>query len=386
VKKLPEILYVSTKLGLTSFGGPIAHLGYFHNEYVVKRQWLDEKSYTDLVALCQFLPGPTSSQVSYSIGVIRGGIPGGIAAWLGFTLPSAIFLFLFAYFLYDFDLVNSGMIHGLKLVAVAIVAQAIYSMGKKFASEKITATIALVSAITALMWQSSLSQLLIILVAGITGLYLFAKQEIPDYKENVILIDRTFAKICLFCFFSLLIILPILRNIYPGSLLAMIDSFYRTGSIVFGGGHVVLPLLEKEVVTSGLVNKEQFLAGYGIAQAVPGPLFTFASYLGTVINDWKGAIIATISIFFPSLLLLTGTLTFWNEIRKMKKVQAALVGINAAVVGILLAAFYNPVWTSSVIKLVDFCLALLLFVLCEFWKIPPVIIVILGAAGGILFY
>jgi chromate transporter len=255
-------------------------------------------------------------------------------------------------------------------------------MGKKFACEKVTGSIAVMSAIIALMWQSSLSQLLVILAGGISGLFLFAKQEIPEYKENVIRINMTFAKICLITFFALLIILPVLRNIYPDSLLEMIDSFYRTGSLVFGGGHVVLPLLEKEVVASGWVGKEQFLAGYGVAQAIPGPLFTFASYLGTVINGWKGAIIATFSIFFPSLLLLTGSLPFWNELRKMKRVQAGLTGINAAVVGILLAAFYNPVWTSSVIRPVDFCLALSLFVLCEFWEIPPVIIVFLGAAAG----
>jgi chromate transporter len=382
---LLEIFYISLKLGLTSFGGPIAHLGYFHNEYVLQRKWLDEKTYADLVSLCQFLPGPASSQIIYSIGVIRGGLVGGILSSIGFTLPSSIFLILFAFFIHKFDISNSGLFHGLKIVAVSIVAQAILTMGKRFSSEKITITIACISTIISLLWNFPLSQILIILFSGIIGLFIFSNSKISDYKENNVYINHTFAKICLLIVLLLLIILPIFRVIYPNTSFLLIDSFYRSGSLVFGGGHVILPLLEKEFVSTGYITKDQFLAGYGLVQAVPGPLFTFSSYIGAVIYGWKGAFISTISIFLPSILLVTGALPFWDNLRKIKKVQSALIGVNAGVVGILISAFYNPIWTSSINNSLDFCFAFIFFILIEFWKVPPVFIVILGALLGYFF-
>lgn len=377
-----ELLIVSTKLGLTSFGGPIAHLGYFHNEYVRHRRWLDERAYSELVALCQFLPGPASSQVGIGIGIIRGGLLGGFVAWLGFTLPSVIALVLFAYLLQGFDLGNAGFIHGLKIVAVAIVAQAVIGMGQKLAPDKIRATVAVVAASAALLWQAPFAQLIIIASAGLFGLAAYRQAEVsPDPNVNF-RISRTTAVISLTIFFALLALLPLLSRAAAGGWLPLFDSFYRSGSLVFGGGHVVLPLLEREVVPAGLISKENFLAGYGAAQAVPGPLFTFAAYLGAMINGVFGAFIATAAIFLPAFLLVVGTLPFYGALRKNPVMQGAMIGMNAAVVGILLAALYNPLWTTAIKGPAEFALAAILFIMLQYWKLPPWIVVAAGIVGG----
>ncbi|QGQ96523.1 chromate transporter [Paenibacillus psychroresistens] len=383
-KKLLEIWIVSTKLGLTSFGGPIAHLGYFHNEYIRKRKWMDEASYSELVALCQLLPGPASSQVGIGIGLIRAGFWGGIIAWIGFTLPSVILLVLFAYLLKGLDISNTGWIHGLKIVAVAIVAQAILSMGQKLAPDKTRASFAIIAASIILLWQTAFSQVLVIIIAGGLGLWLFRKTKIVEAPSIRVPISRKAAIACLIAFVGLLIGLPLMSGIISNGWLALFDSFYRSGSLVFGGGHVVLPLLEREVVPTGWVSESDFLSGYGAAQAVPGPLFTFAAYLGTMAKGVFGAVIATIAIFIPAFLLIIGALPFWNSIRRNAHVQAALIGINASVVGILLAALYNPLWTTAIKMPADYALAAILFVMLVFWKLPPWVVVLAGLAGGVL--
>lgn len=384
LKSALEVLAISTKLGLTSFGGPIAHLGYFHNEYIRKRKWMDERTYADLVALCQFLPGPASSQVGIGIGVMRSGLLGGIAAFIGFTLPSVLALILFAFLLQGFDIGNAGWIHGLKIVAVAIVAHAILGMAQKLTPDRNRATIAILVAIITLLWQTALSQILLILIAGMIGLFLYKNTKIAELAEIKVPISRSFAIGCLSLFFGLLLFLPLLREFTSFYWVAFFDSFYRSGSLVFGGGHVVLPLLERELVPMGWIDQKSFLAGYGATQAVPGPLFTFAAYLGAMMNGWIGAIIATFAIFLPAFLLVVGTLPFWDTLRRKPKVQGALLGINAAVVGILVAAFYDPIWTSTILVSVDFALSALLFGMLVFWKLPPWIIVITGAMGGTL--
>lgn len=379
-----EVLTVSFKLGLTSFGGPIAHLGYFHDEYVRRRKWLDERSYADLVALCQFLPGPASSQVGIGIGVFRSGLLGGVLAWIGFTLPSVIALVLFALLLQGFDIGNAGWIHGLKIVAVAIVAHAVLGMGKKLTPDRTRATLAISIAILTLVWQTAFTQVLLIAAAGIIGLLLFKNNLVENTPKLFVPISRITAIICLILFFGLLIILPILNQLTAIHSLAIFDSFYRAGSLVFGGGHVVLPLLEQEVVPSGWISENDFLAGYGVTQAVPGPVFTFASYLGMMIHGGYGALIATIAIFLPAFLLVFGALPFWNDLRQNPKIQGVLIGANAGVVGILLASLYNPLFTSAILSPLDFALAAALFGMLVFWKLPSWFVVIVGACGGIL--
>jgi chromate transporter len=383
-KTLLEILLISTRLGLTSFGGPIAHLGYFHEEYVRKRKWMDEKSYADLVALCQFLPGPASSQVGIGIGVMRGGVLGGIISFIGFTLPSVIALILFALVLDGFDVGDVSWIHGLKIVAVAVVAHAILGMAEKLTPDLKRKTIALFALVVTLLWQTAFSQVGVILVAGIIGFLIYRQQADQEDTEFKFPVSRTFAVICLTLFFGLLILLPILREATSISWIALFDSFYRSGSLVFGGGHVVLPLLEREFVPTDWISEEAFLAGYGAAQAVPGPLFTFAAYLGAVMNGWQGGLLATFAIFLPAFLLILGTLPFWNMLRRNPKIKGALMGVNAAVVGILISAFYNPIWTSTIIKPLDFAFAAVLFSMLVYWKLPPWVIVVTGVIGGLL--
>lgn len=384
LKILIELLLVSTRLGLTSFGGPVAHLGYFHEEYIRRRKWMDEKSYADLVALCQFLPGPASSQVGIGIGVMRAGILGGIIAFIGFTLPSMIALILFAVILQGMDIGNAGWIHGLKIVAVAVVAHAILGMAQKLTPDLKRKTIALFALTAVLLWQTALTQIIVIIISGIIGFYLY-KLNIEEDKSSIQFpISRRVGAISLILFFALLILLPILSEVTSIDMLAMFDSFYRSGALVFGGGHVVLPLLETEFVTTGWVTEEAFLAGYGATQAVPGPLFTFAAYLGAVINGWRGGILATIAIFLPGFLLIIGSLPFWNPLRKNPKIAGALMGVNAAVVGILIAAFYNPIWTSTIIEAIDFVFAAILYSMLAYWKLPPWVIVVTGAIGGSL--
>ncbi|UVI30640.1 chromate transporter [Paenibacillus spongiae] len=383
-QSLLEVLTVSAKLGLTSFGGPIAHLGYFHNEYIRRRRWMDERSYADLVALCQLLPGPASSQVGIGIGVIRAGLLGGLTAWLGFTLPSVVALVLFAFLLQGFDIGGAGWIHGLKIVAVAIVAQAILGMGQKLTPDRSRATIAILVASATLLWQTAFSQVLFIAASGMIGMVLYRRTAVPEASRLSVPVSRRTAVLCLAVFFGLLILLPLLRNMVAVDWIAVFDSFYRSGSLVFGGGHVVLPLLEREVVPTGWVGEADFLAGYGAAQAVPGPLFTFAGYLGAMMGGVSGAVLATAAIFLPAFLLIVGALPFWNSWRRSAKVQGALAGINAAVVGILLAALYDPLWTTAILAPADFALVSILFAMLVFWKLPPWVIVITGAMGGTL--
>ncbi|MBT2698162.1 chromate efflux transporter [Bacillus sp. ISL-40] len=384
-KSLIEILLVSTRLGLTSFGGPVAHLGYFYEEYVQKRKWIDEKGYADLVALCQFLPGPASSQVGIGIGVLRGGLLGGILAFIGFTAPSVIALILFAMILKGLEINDSGWIHGLKIVAVAVVAHAVLGMAQKLTPDIQRKAIALFTLAGTLLWQTAYTQVGLILLAGATGLLIYKKHEVEKEATTIDFpISKRFAVICLVLFFGLLVLLPLLREVTSIDWIGWFDSFYRSGSLVFGGGHVVLPLLEHEFVPTGWLSKEEFLSGYGATQAVPGPLFTFAAYIGTVINGWKGGILATVAIFLPAFLLVLGTLPFWNMLRQNPKIKGALMGVNAAVVGILIAAFYEPIWTSSILAPIDFAFAAILFSMLAYWKLPPWVIVITGAVGGSL--
>ncbi|MEH7304029.1 chromate efflux transporter [Neobacillus drentensis] len=384
-KSLIEILLVSTKLGLTSFGGPVAHLGYFYEEYVQNRKWIDEKGYADLVALCQFLPGPASSQVGIGIGVIRGGFLGGILAFIGFTTPSVIALILFAMILHGLEINDSGWIHGLKIVAVAVVAHAVLGMAQKLTPDIERKAIALFTLVGTLLWQTSYTQVGLILLAGAAGLLIYKNHEVDKDATTIDFpISKRFAVVCLVLFFGLLVLLPLLREVTSIKWIALFDSFYRSGSLVFGGGHVVLPLLEREFVPSGWLSKEEFISGYGVAQAVPGPLFTFAAYIGTVINGWKGGILATIAIFLPAFLLVLGTLPFWNQLRQNPNIKGALIGVNAAVVGILIAAFYHPIWMSSILAPIDFAFAAILFGMLVFWKLPPWVIVFTGAVGGVV--
>ncbi len=381
-----EILLISTRLGLTSFGGPIAHLGYFHEEYVRRRKWLDEKSYADLVALSQFLPGPSSSQVGIGIGVMRGGTIGGFISFIGFTLPSVIALIIFASLLHTFGIEDAGWISGLKIVAVVVVAHAILGMAKNLTPDIQRKTIALFALSLTLLWQDALTQIGVILFAALIG-FLIYRNEKTEEKENQIKfpLSRRFGAICLTLFFGLLLLLPVLRSIFSIEWIALFDSFYRSGSLVFGGGHVVLPLLEQELVPTGWISEEQFLAGYGAAQAVPGPLFTFAAYAGTVIGGWSIGLLATVAIFLPAFLLILGALPFWARLRHNEHIKGAIMGVNAAVVGILIAAFYNPIWTSSIHTSVHFVIAAILFSLLVYWKLPPWVIVLAGAVSGLIF-
>lgn len=382
VQALIELWLVSTKLGLTSFGGPIAHLGYFHEEYVRRKKWVDEKSYAELVALCQFLPGPASSQVGIGIGVIRAGFLGGIVSFLGFTVPSVVALILFAFILNGLNIGDAGWSHGLKVVAVAVVAQAILGMAKNLTPDLKRKAIALFALVVSLLWQTAYTQVVIILCSALIGCLLYSQHHEENDSSIHFPVSRKIAVICLTLFFGLLILLPILREVTSLHWIAMFDSFYRSGSLVFGGGHVVLPLLETEFVPNGWISKEAFLAGYGAAQAVPGPLFTFAAYLGAVMNGWMGGLLATFAIFLPAFLLILGTLPFWESLRRNPKIKGALMGVNAAVVGILIAAFYQPIWTSSIMEPVDFALAAILFSMLVYWKLAPWIVVVTGAMAG----
>jgi chromate transporter len=382
-----EVLWVSTRLGLTSFGGPIAHLGYFHEEYVERRKWIDEQSYADLVALCQFLPGPASSQVSIAIGIARARLLGGIAAWIGFTLPSALALIAFAFGIGAFtNTTDAGWLHGLKIVAVAVVAQAVWGMARSLCPDRERATIAILASIVTLAWPTAVGQLSSIAIAGLFGIMIFPGIVSSSISPMRFPVGKKTGLIAWVIFFALLVGLPFGRQIAPTHALEVFDSFFRVGSLVFGGGHVVLPLLQTEVVGPGWVTNEQFVAGYGATQAVPGPLFTFSAYLGALMssepNGWTGASLALVAIFLPSFLLVIGALPFWDVLRTMPVFQSALKGINAAVVGLLLAALYKPVWTSAIYSPADFGLGLVAFGLLMFWKCPPWLVVLLTAAGG----
>jgi chromate transporter len=385
-----EVLVVFLRLGLTSFGGPVAHLGFFREEFVNRRRWLDDRAYADLVALCQFLPGPASSQVGIAVGLSRAGYAGACAAWVGFTMPSAIALVAFAYLV---DVVGgsagAGWLHGLKIAAVAVVAQAVLGMMRSLAPDRERATIMVAVAALMLAVPSAWAQVGGIVLGAIVGLMLPRGKEATDHAHLPLAVGKTTGVICLAAFFGLLIGLPLLADRTASHAVDLVDAFYRAGSLVFGGGHVVLPLLQEAVVPPGWVSNDLFLAGYGAAQAVPGPLFTFAAYLGAVMtpspNGAVGAAICLVAVFVPSFLLVFGALPFWDELRRHPSAQAALRGINAAVVGLLLAALYNPVWTSGIGNARDFAVATAAFLLLMMWKTPPWLVVVLCAiAGGVL--
>jgi chromate transporter len=388
--RVSEVFTAFLKLGLTSFGGPIAHLGYFRDELVVRRKWLDETAYGDLVALCQFLPGPASSQVGFSLGVLRGnGLLGGLAAWFAFTMPSTLILFAFAMGAAAFTgPVAEGFLHGLKLVAVAVVAQAIWGMSRTLTPDRARAGIALAAVAIVVFFVGSFGQIAAIAFGACAGLWLCRAEVAPVSGHLNFPVARRGGVIAMVLFAVLLSIPPVVVAATGSQELALFDAFYRSGAFVFGGGHVVLPLLQAQVVTPGWVTNEAFLAGYGLAQAVPGPLFTFAAYLGAVMgpapNGVAGAAIALVALLLPGMLLVYGTLPFWDAMRARPAAQAAMRGSNAAVVGILGAALYNPVWTSAVLTPRDFALALVGFLLLTVWKMPPWIVVVLLAGAGTL--
>ena len=380
-----EVLLIFLKLGLTSFGGPVAHLGYFRREFVVRRAWLDDRAYAELVALCQFLPGPASSQVGFAVGLMRAGYLGGLAAWAGFTLPSAAAMTLFAYG--EGALkgpVGDGLLHGLKLVAVAIVAQAVIGMAQSLCPDRARATIAVLSLILMAFAPAGWAQIAIILLGALAGLIVCrqggdvagAVAEAPISRRMGIVFAGLYA------------VLLALSFVPAGaSVAALVAAFYRSGALVFGGGHVVLPLLRAAVVDPGWVSDSAFLAGYGAAQAVPGPLFTFAAYLGAVASvapgGVAGAALALVAIFAPGLLLLMAALVFWQDLRARGDVRAAMAGVNAAVVGLLGSALYNPVWTSAVRGPTDFAIAAAGFVALIVWRAPPLLVVVATAAAAV---
>jgi len=415
---LLEIFWVALRLGLTSFGGPIAHLAYFQEEYVRRRRWLGDRAFADIVALCQFLPGPASSQVGIAIGMMRAGVPGGVAAWLGFTLPSALAMALFALYFREQSLSGAGWLRGLLIVAVAVVAAAVWEMAVKLTPDRTRASIALAAAIVTLAAPWAGTQVAVILLGGISGWLLLRDAAAAGEREpgasgsapgagalaagagapgegapgesipaaagpgGALSLSRRGARLAWALFFALLLGLPLVRKVYPAGWLAVLDTFYRAGSLVFGGGHVVLPLLAREVVGAGWITEEQFLAGYGAAQAVPGPLFTFAAYAGAAMQGWPFAALALIAVFAPSFLLVAGALPYWERIRRRKEVRAALWGVNAAVVGILLAALYDPIFTKAIHTPADFSLALGGFGLLKLWRLPSWCLVLLMAAAG----
>ena len=384
-----EVFLAFLRLGLTSFGGPIAHLGYFRDDLVVRRRWMDDRAYADLVALCQFLPGPASSQVGFALGLQRAGAPGALAAFVGFTLPSAVFLVAFAAGAVAFGgPVGSGVLAGLTIVAVAIVAQAVWGMARSLTPDAPRAGIAVVAAALALLFPGAFGQLGALAVGLVAGLLLLralpeeASESVPSFG-----VPRTVAIGCLALVAAGLVGLPVLAAVSGSGGVALADAFFRSGALVFGGGHVVLPLLQAEVVQTGWVSPETFLAGYGAAQAVPGPLFTVAAFLGAVSTvgpgGLAGAVIALGAIFLPGFLVLVGVLPFWDALRTRPRVRAGMRGANAAVVGILGAALYTPVFTTAVTGPGPFVLALTAFVLLTAFRVPPWVVVIVGALGGV---
>lgn len=381
-----EVFSVFLRLGLIAFGGPLTHLGYFRTELVERRRWLDERAFADIVALCQFLPGPASSQTGLSIGLSRAGLPGGLAAWLGFTMPSALAMIAFGYGVSRLgDLTNAAWLHGLKIVAVAVVANAVWGMARSLCPDRQRATIAVGAAVVAMALPPSLGQVAAIAGGGLIGWWFLDGAASTPNTALAIRLPRSLSIVCLLLFFVLMAGLPLLTAVMPSHALAEFDAFYRAGALVFGGGHVVLPLLQAEVVPPGWVSNDSFLAGYGAVQAMPGPLFTFSAYIGTVMsqppNGWLGGLLCLVVIFLPSFLLLIGALPYWDKLRHVPAAQSALRGVNAAVVGILLAALYDPVWTSAILSARDFAIGIVAFLLLALWKLPPWLIVIFGAVA-----
>ncbi|EKE76466.1 chromate efflux transporter [Oceanibaculum indicum] len=385
-----DIFLIFLRLGCTSFGGPVAHLGYYRQEFVANRRWLDEQTYADLVALSQFLPGPASSQTSFAIGTLAGGRLGGIAAWIGFTLPSAVAMALFAYGVMALGETQAawqqGALKGLKLVALAVVAQAVWGMAKSLCPDRERATLAVAAALIVVLWAGSVAQIAAILLGGIVGAALLKPAAGNGAQHVAAPYGRGFGWLCLALFFALLAGLPLAASAGDSLMLSAFDSFYRIGALVFGGGHVVLPLLQAEVVEPGWVGREAFIAGYGVTQAMPGPIFTIASYLGALMGGVPGALLATLAIFLPGFLLIWGALPFWSSLRAHPKAQSVLMGVNAAVVGLLLAALYDPVFTTAVAGAPDLAAALVCYAALQFWKAPPwAVVVLAGLVGAVLY-
>ena len=385
-----EVLLAFLKLGLTSFGGPVAHLAYFRSEFVERREWLDDRSYSDLVALCQFLPGPASSQVGIALGLGRAGWGGALAAWVGFTLPSALALILFAAGVSHWTaLLQSGAVHGLKVVAVAVVAQAVWGMAKSLCPDRLRAGVAIAAALLVLAVPTAAGQIAAIVIGGVVGRWALKLGHLPAAQHRNYGVSKWIGAALLSLFGVLLVVLPLLAAAVHSPALSVLTKFYQAGALVFGGGHVVLPLLQAGVVPSGLVSNDVFLAGYGAAQAVPGPLFTFAAYLGTVMSSplggWTGGLALLLAIFLPAFLLVVGALPYWESLRQRDGVQRAMAGVNAAVVGVLLAALYDPVWTSAIHSRADFGLALAAFGLLVYARLSPVWVVALAAVSGWMF-
>ncbi|AVA33971.1 MULTISPECIES: chromate efflux transporter [Cupriavidus] len=382
-----EVFLVFLRLGLTSFGGPIAHLGYFRDAFVTRRRWLSEHAYSDIVALCQFLPGPASSQVGMVVGLSRAGYPGALAAWVGFTLPSAIALILFALGLSHYgNLVPPSALHGLKVAAVAVVAQAVWGMARSLCPDAPRITLMILAAVAVTLIPSPWCQVGVMVVAGMVGAQRFRTAQVPPHEPLSIPVGHGAAIGFLLLFAGLLAGLPVVASMIPNHALALVDAFYRAGALVFGGGHVVLPLLQAAVVPTGWVDNDTFLAGYGATQAVPGPLFTFAAFLGAAggpaPTGWIGGIVCLLAIFAPSFLLVLGALPFWERLRRHAGTRAALAGVNAAVVGLLLSALYQPVWTSAIHAPADFALALLALAALTVWRVPPWAVVTGCALAG----
>jgi chromate transporter len=383
-----EVFRVFLKLGLTSFGGPVAHLGYFRNELVLRRKWIDEPGYADLVALCQFLPGPASSQVGFALGLLRAGPLGGLAAWSAFTLPSAILLLLFAHGMPAIQgRFDDGLLHGLKVVAVAVVAQAVWGMARSLCPDRERTSIAVAAVLIVVFGAGSVGQIAAIAMGGLAGLWLCRGIPVAITGTLRFPVPRRAGLCAVALFVLLLVLLPLLSAATASHGITLFSSFYRSGALVFGGGHVILPLLQSVVVPPGWISRDLFLTGYGAAQAIPGPLFTFAAYLGAVMqpgpNGVAGAAICLVALFLPGLLLLIGALPFWDQFRTQPLAQAAMRGANASVVGILGVALYSPVWTSAILTPYDFVLALVGFILLTVWKAPPWLVVALVATGGI---
>ena len=382
-----EVFLTFLKLGLTSFGGPIAHLGYFREEFVVRRHWIDDATYADLIALCQLLPGPSSSQVGFSLGLIRARSWGALAAWAGFTLPSAALMTALAYGAGELTSpVGSGVVHGLKLVAVAIVAQAVCGMYRTHCPDRTRASLACASAIIILLVNSWFAQIGVILFGGVAGFWLCRPSAAVAARPLAVPVSRRGGLLALGMFFSLLVMLPVLGTRFRA--MAFFDACYRSGALVFGGGHVVLPLLSQAIVSPGWMSLDRFLTGYGLAQALPGPLFAFAAYVGAISEPSPqgiaGAALAIAGIFLPGILLLLGTLPFWDDFRRHARAQAAMRGISAAVVGLLAAALYSLLWVNSVKSPKDVAVALIAFALLTTWRAPPLLVVVLGALAGTL--
>ncbi len=389
-----RVFLIFLRLGLTSFGGPVAHLGYFREEFVARRRWLTEDAYADLVALCQFLPGPASSQVGLALGLRQAGWGGALAAWLGFTLPSALVIALLGLGLVAGQgLMPAGVLHGLKVAAVAVVAQAVWGMARSLCRGPARLLLMVLACALALLWPGVVGQVGAMLVAGLAGLGLWGRAGAmpapPSQGGLAAGVQPRTGALLLAAFAALLVLLPLAARAWPQGWLVLADAFYRAGALVFGGGHVVLPLLQAEVVATGWVAADDFLAGYGLAQAVPGPLFTFAAFLGAAAGHgaggWLGAAVCLVAIFVPAFLLVAGALPFWERLRHNARARAALAGVNAAVVGLLLAALYHPVWTSAIHAPADLALALATFAALVWARVPPWLVVPLcGAAGWLL--